>query len=328
MRVLSIDGGGYLGLASAAFLHALEERFGTRCADRFDLFCGTSTGAIVALALAHGLSAGEVVALYEKMGSTVFKPVVGGWVGRRAKQVVVSLHDNSALKEALFRVFGDVSLKDLHDRGKRVVVTAFSVTAGTPTVFKTDHARDLKEHGGYLVRDIALASSAAPTYLPLVDLQHPVTKSVERFCDGGIVTNSPALMGYAEAISYLGARPQDVAVLSLGTPRQDLSEPESSLSWFKRRRRRGLAGWDLGERIITLVLDAGAAGAHHALRLIAGASGARYVRVSLVQPKGTGLDVATPEATRTLHQIGVQRARDARTVNEVRPFFVDDSGRT
>ena len=51
MRIISVDGGGYLGLATASFLQAVEQRQCTTAAARFDLFCGTSTGAIIALAL-------------------------------------------------------------------------------------------------------------------------------------------------------------------------------------------------------------------------------------------------------------------------------------
>lgn len=84
MRIISIDGGGYLGLATAAFLQAVEHRHRTTAAARFDLFCGTSTGAIIALALAAGKTATEIVALYEQLGPRVFKPkpVPRGRVGR------------------------------------------------------------------------------------------------------------------------------------------------------------------------------------------------------------------------------------------------------
>ena len=72
MRVLSIDGGGYLGLATAAFIRGIEEHFGTCFHDRFDLFCGTSTGAILALALARGSTGSKLVNLYSKLGPRVF----------------------------------------------------------------------------------------------------------------------------------------------------------------------------------------------------------------------------------------------------------------
>jgi len=74
VRVLSVDGGGYLGLATASFIGAVEDHFSTRFADRFDLFCGTSTGAIIALALASGKSGREVTMLYQALGPEVFPP--------------------------------------------------------------------------------------------------------------------------------------------------------------------------------------------------------------------------------------------------------------
>lgn len=62
MKILSIDGGGIKGTYSAAFLAGLEERFGRSIADCFDLIAGTSTGGILALALAARLPAREIVA--------------------------------------------------------------------------------------------------------------------------------------------------------------------------------------------------------------------------------------------------------------------------
>src|SRR4029453_9161364 len=91
VRILSLDGGGYLGLAGAAFLAELERHFGVSCHDRFDLFCGTSTGAIIALALASGKSAREVVDLYKEFGPRVFRnPFPGSRQLRWAKGL--SLH--------------------------------------------------------------------------------------------------------------------------------------------------------------------------------------------------------------------------------------------
>jgi hypothetical protein len=52
MRILSLDGGGYLGLATASFLEETERHFGRSFYESFDMFCGTSTGAIIALAVA------------------------------------------------------------------------------------------------------------------------------------------------------------------------------------------------------------------------------------------------------------------------------------
>ncbi len=73
MRILSLDGGGYLGLATAAFLKEAERHFRISCHERFDLFCGTSTGAIIALALASGMTAEAIEVLYKDFGPKVFR---------------------------------------------------------------------------------------------------------------------------------------------------------------------------------------------------------------------------------------------------------------
>lgn len=53
VRVLSIDGGGIRGIIPALVLGDLERRTGRPVADLFDLIAGTSTGGILALALAQ-----------------------------------------------------------------------------------------------------------------------------------------------------------------------------------------------------------------------------------------------------------------------------------
>src|SRR5689334_377836 len=51
-RILSLAGGGYLGLYTACVLTELEERIGEPLGRRFDLIAGTSVGGILAIALA------------------------------------------------------------------------------------------------------------------------------------------------------------------------------------------------------------------------------------------------------------------------------------
>jgi hypothetical protein len=60
-----------------------------------------------------------------------------------------------------------------------------------------------------------------------------------------------------------------------------------------------------------------------ALKRIAEASGVRYVRVALSQPAGLGLDIASAEATETLHQLGADRARDAALQEQLAAFFAN-----
>lgn len=60
-QVLSLSGGGYLGLYTAAVLAELEAQTGRRVVDMFDLLAGTSIGGIVALGLAAGVSAASTL---------------------------------------------------------------------------------------------------------------------------------------------------------------------------------------------------------------------------------------------------------------------------
>ena len=77
MRILSVDGGGYLGLATAAFIEGVEDHFDRNLGDCFDLFCGTSTGAIIALGIAAGKSGAELRHLYSELGKHVLVPRFG-----------------------------------------------------------------------------------------------------------------------------------------------------------------------------------------------------------------------------------------------------------
>ncbi len=332
MRILSVDGGGYLGLATASLLQAAEQRFGVATAARFDLFCGTSTGAIIALALAAEKSASDVVALYERLGPSVFKPkpVRTGTTGRLRDLIEHrsrARHDNSPLRAALDEVFGELTLGDLRAGGKRVLITAFNVSAGGPRIFKTDHAPELVLHDRYRVVDVALASSAAPTYLPLVEIVDPVSEIHERFCDGGVVSNSPALLGFAEALSALRCKPEEVQLLSLGTPRNDLAERPTALTPAQVSLNRGYEGWKYGERIISIAMDGGAKVNHFALDRIAKATGARYERIDMAAPPGVGLDIATPEASLALRQLGTACGRDTATLARIAPFFTCEEAR-
>src|SRR5437016_4593563 len=75
-RILSLDGGGVHALAYLPILEHMERRLGSLVrSGHFRLFAGTSTGAIVAAALKIGISASELVSLYESLATRVFRKV-------------------------------------------------------------------------------------------------------------------------------------------------------------------------------------------------------------------------------------------------------------
>jgi patatin-like phospholipase/acyl hydrolase len=87
-RILSLDGGGVRGAATIAFLERIEalieeiEGRPVRLGDWFDLIGGTSTGAIIATALALGYRVSEIRTFYEQLAPKIFKRSfwrVTGW---------------------------------------------------------------------------------------------------------------------------------------------------------------------------------------------------------------------------------------------------------
>jgi uncharacterized protein len=69
---LTIDGGGIRGTFPAAVLANLESELEHPIGRYFDLISGTSTGGIIAIGLALGLKASEILDLYENEGPAIF----------------------------------------------------------------------------------------------------------------------------------------------------------------------------------------------------------------------------------------------------------------
>ena len=75
-RILTLDGGGLRGILSVGILQRIEDILkqrhggGTdfRLSHYFDLIAGTSTGAIIAAALAQGWSVEQVLEKYMELG--------------------------------------------------------------------------------------------------------------------------------------------------------------------------------------------------------------------------------------------------------------------
>lgn len=94
-KILSLDGGGIRGAYTAAFLDGVETILREKgklkedesIASYFDLIAGTSTGGIIAAALAMGKDAASILALYEKHGAKIFTRQPRGIV-RKAFQFV------------------------------------------------------------------------------------------------------------------------------------------------------------------------------------------------------------------------------------------------
>ena len=219
---------------------------------------------------------------------------------------------------ALDSAWGTRTLGDLLASGKKVLITSYSVSAGQARIFKTDHSSQLSLHNRYRVADVALASAAAPTYFPLACVVDPATGLPEMFCDGGVVANHPALLGFAEAVFELKIAPRDVKVLSVSTPRTDLAAP--STGSFDR----GLYGCRCS--LPAILVDSPSNISHQLLRRLVASYGEAspiYERVDLRNPSQLPFDRADAVSTQELLLIGTKEAASNEVRNRLMPFWID-----
>lgn len=132
-RILCIDGGGIRGHIAIEIIAGIEDILRARCsnpeafvlADYFDFFSGTSTGAIIAAALATGKRVGDVRALYDEHGAAMFTP--NPWYRRFGAK-----YSEKRLIEALKVVFGEqTTLGDAALKSLLMIVTR-NANTGSP----------------------------------------------------------------------------------------------------------------------------------------------------------------------------------------------------
>lgn len=210
-KILSIDGGGIKGVFPASFLASIEQACNCKIAEYFDLIVGTSTGGIIALGLGMGLSANEILGFYEEHGPAIFKG--NRWV-RWLRHWGLSKYGNAALKKALEQTFAD---KRLGDSSCRLVIPSMNLETGEVHIFKTSHHEKFDFDYKCLAVDVALATSAAPTYFPT----HTSSNGIP-LLDGGLWANNPVGLSVVEAIGVLNWEGSALKVLSLGCTSEPL----------------------------------------------------------------------------------------------------------
>ena len=157
-RILAIDGGGIRGLIPAVVCQKIEEWSKNRIHELFDLIAGTSTGGILALGLAsppNGTAAGGLADFYKSRGPEIFSNP-----RRLTSYLKGPKYDNARLKSALSEQFGELKLSqakvDVH-------ITGYDIGLRRPIYFTRSQAR-ANTDDDFSMRDIAVATSAAPTY--------------------------------------------------------------------------------------------------------------------------------------------------------------------
>jgi len=178
VRILSIDGGGIRGVIPAVILDYIEKGLqrqsgnpNVTLADYFDLIAGTSTGGILACYYLlpptqeqerHSqYFAAEAIDMYINYGQAIFnrKPFRFG--------VTREKYSATGLEVVLRNYMGDVTLAQSR---KNCLVTAYDITERKAVFLTSPEARKF-EHRNFLMRDVARATSAAPTFFELASIR-------------------------------------------------------------------------------------------------------------------------------------------------------------
>lgn len=230
-----------MGVLTATVLDRLVERVPDLLA-RVDLFAGTSTGALIALALAKGRSPAELVDLYRKRSAKIFEDSALDDI-RDLGRLLGADHDSSNLRSIVADVLG--SETKLSQLGRRVLVAAFDLDNGKSGLERSwkpkffHNLRGPDSDGDEKAVDVALRSCAAPTYLP----------TYQGYIDGGVVANNPSMAALALVLDRrngTGVTLDDVSLLSLGTGTLSEFIEGQELDW-------GISQW--ARPLIRLMLD-------------------------------------------------------------------------
>ena len=163
-----------------------------------------------------------------------------------------------------------------------LLIGSYDVENQIPFFFKSERIPKNPNYN-WKLRDIARATSAAPTFFPPIQLKNAYHESYT-LVDGGVCVNNPAMAGFAEARHIYGDA--DYLVVSIGTgDRQDHLKYEQVKNW-------GLAQW--AREIAPVFMDSTSEAADQELYFILGSQ--RHFRFQAdLKFSSNDMDCVTPE---------------------------------
>jgi uncharacterized protein len=245
-RILTIDGGGLLGVIPTVLLQRLSTHPTLAgWLENTDLFAGTSTGGLIALGLAAGLDIKKIRDVYEIDGPKIF---AHSWVDdlTTVGNLIGAKYNVANLRQALMATVGDLTLGQL---AKKVLVTAFDLEdesaadlSWKPKVFHNfepegDSDTDDRQQ---LVYKVGVYTCLTPTYWA----------SEDGYIDGGVFAPNPSMCALTQSQDWrykdlTPASLSEIVLLSLGTGTQPFHIEGQTLDW-------GYAQW--AQHLIPLML--------------------------------------------------------------------------
>eukprot|EP00916_Digyalum_oweni_P006275 GHVL01010839.1.p1 GENE.GHVL01010839.1~~GHVL01010839.1.p1 ORF type:complete len:529 (-),score=67.41 GHVL01010839.1:1684-3270(-) len=208
-RILSLDGGGVLGLSSLKILQRIEREVqavagqDVRLVDYFDVICGTSSGGIITLGLLSGKSITEIIDIYPLMLNSVFDGSRSTFSG-----FFLGGYDVKKMKSSLMEHLGHVTMNSLGPPYSFVVSTDVKTSPYSPVLLRNYSQQHMSRHEyrgatAFPLWAAAWCTAAAPTYI-----KGPTSEELEtigitqdssmQLVDGAIVANNPAFIAMEE----------------------------------------------------------------------------------------------------------------------------------
>ncbi|XP_022641945.1 patatin-like protein 3, partial [Vigna radiata var. radiata] len=208
VSILSIDGGGIRGIIPATVLIYLDNALKakdptTSLADYFDVISGTSTGGIMSVMLAAPnasdsnrplFTPSQVVEFYKKYGPGIFKP------RSILDPVQCPKYDGKFLRDTARQILKETRLDQTLTN---LVIPTFDEDKIHPVIF-SNYKLKTESYLNAKLSDIALGTSAAPTYFPSHEFQNDGVSF--DLADGALAANNPALVAVSEVIQNNGQK--------------------------------------------------------------------------------------------------------------------------
>lgn len=218
IRILSIDGGGTRGVVIIQMLRQIEKLSGKSINELFDMICGVSTGAIIAMLIgALQVPINKCEEFYYKFSNDVFKSDV--WRGAGRLIWSHAYYDTKVWEKTLKDLFGEMDMIETSQHSQIPKLLAISAVINMHTIeaflFRNYNlpSRSFSYYQGsssYKVWQAIRASAAAPGYFEEFTLGNKVHQ------DGGILINNPTALAVQEA-KLLWPNQSIQCVVSLGT---------------------------------------------------------------------------------------------------------------
>ncbi|MAZ78201.1 MAG: hypothetical protein CMF39_05940 [Legionellaceae bacterium] len=230
VNVLVVSGGGVMGILPLGILEYVEQRSGIKIADSFDLFAGTSTGALIASAYANNLeidgkmqppTTADIMAGYFQLSHKIFSQSFSHQL-KTGFGLFGALYDHAALKQGLENKYHQIILGDAR---KPLIFPSFDLKTGDIVEFSS-----WKRNAPYAktpTYQLLLGATSAPVAFPPYKLTFVGQNESNVLVDGGLVANTPSMMAYFAARKLYPN--SNIRIISIGDGSyKDILMPEES----------------------------------------------------------------------------------------------------